>query len=165
MIPYDIHHLIRQREPKDVTPVHWHHEHTSGQVAGEAKANVSRRFARRIFAGMLAALAASTTFHAIGQPTQPPNRTIDNGPSKSTPGKMPPRRAASPLATAESFVSRLMTLDQNGDQQLQVSEVADPRLAHLVKRANLDNDAVVSVEELKAYYARSMTTPPMPARP
>lgn len=160
-IPYDIHHLIQQREPASRTPMHLHQQHTT--VAGEAKSNVAHLFTRPIVAGVLAAVVASVTLHAFGQPTQPtqpPNRTTD-----AAPAKVPPRRAASPMATFESFVSRLMTLDQNGDQRLQVSEVTDPRLADFVKRANSDNDAILSVEELKAYYARSTTTPPMPARP
>jgi hypothetical protein len=56
----------------------------------------------------------------------------------------------------ETFVARLMNLDQNGDGKLSNDEVTDARLQTMLSRADADQDGSVSKEELTAAMARQL---------
>jgi hypothetical protein len=67
----------------------------------------------------------------------------------------PPRDfGGGPPESAETFVSRLLKFDKNGDGKLTRSELSDPRLQRLFARADTDNDGTVTKEELTALFAK-----------
>jgi hypothetical protein len=60
----------------------------------------------------------------------------------------PPRDRGQGGGGVDAAVTRLMTLDANGDGKLSRSEVTDERLHALFQRADANNDGVVTKDEL-----------------
>ena len=71
---------------------------------------------------------------------------------------------ASSARTVETFIGRLMTLDANKDGTLTTGEVADVRIVPLLKRADTNNDGVVTKAELTTFYTKETAVPPTPGR-
>ena len=63
-----------------------------------------------------------------------------------------PRDRNSP--TEAAFVSRMMAFDDNHDGSLTRSEITDDRLLELFHRADANRDGIVTIDELKALYAK-----------
>ncbi len=69
-----------------------------------------------------------------------------------------PRNESRAAPDANSFVTRLMTLDKNKDGKLTKSEVTDQRLQALVERADADRNGEVSKDELTTLFAKEAAT-------
>lgn len=62
--------------------------------------------------------------------------------------------------TADTFVTQMMTFDQNHDGRLVRTEVTDTRLLRLFDRADANHDGTVTTEELRALYQIEIATLP-----
>jgi hypothetical protein len=70
------------------------------------------------------------------------------------PGRGEPRDGQNPGDAADDLVTRMMAFDKDKDDKLTMAEVTDERLHRLVRRADADQDGVVTKEELTALAAR-----------
>ena len=66
----------------------------------------------------------------------------------------PPGRPGGGSIDPMAAVERMMTLDANQDGKLSVDEVTDSRLQALFKRADANQDGVVTAEELKTLFEK-----------
>ena len=67
-------------------------------------------------------------------------------------------KPAASSAAADAFVARMMKFNKSKDGKLTKDEVTDKRLLPLFERADTNHDGVVTVDELKALYAKEGAT-------
>lgn len=65
---------------------------------------------------------------------------------------------ASAATTAEAFIAKWLTMDENADGQLSTEEMKDERLKHLFKSSDKNADGVLTKEEMKLLFEASSTS-------
>lgn len=105
-----------------------------------------------------APLAILTICSAIALATlcvaQPP-RGGGRGPGGLGPGGPGGTTAAT---TAEAFIAKWLTMDENADGQLTAEEMKDERLKHLFKSSDKNADGILTKEEMKLLFEASSTS-------
>ena len=89
---------------------------------------------------------------------QPP-RGRGGGPGGAGPGGPGPiRGGANAATTAEAFIAKWLTMDENADGQLSTAEMKDVRLKHLFKSSDKNADGVLTKEEMILLFEASSSS-------
>ena len=67
---------------------------------------------------------------------------------------------ANAATTAEAFVAKWLTMDENSDGQLSTEEMKDERLKHLFKSSDKNADGILTKEEMKLLFEASSNPRP-----
>lgn len=74
------------------------------------------------------------------------------------PQRRGPGQETRQIPTTDQFLSRLLIYDSNGDGSLSIDELSDRRLLPLFKRADRDENHIVTKEEWTALYEKEAAT-------